>query len=72
MPTPTPLNLASIPEGAVYVTKRQAAEMIGMSPSWINKQMAEGKLRYYSISTRRTLFLKADILNLIQVTEQAG
>jgi hypothetical protein len=70
-PTPTPLNFESLPSGAVYVTKRQAAEMLSMSPSWINKQMAEGRLRHYTISTRRVLFLRSDVLNLVKVSEQA-
>lgn len=72
MPTPSPINLDTIPTGAVYVTKRQAAEMLGLSPSWVNKQMADGKLRFFKISTRRVLFLRDDVLNLVAITEQAG
>jgi len=69
---PDPINLNTIPAAAVYVTKRQAADMLGLSTSWVNKQMAEGKLRSFKISARRVLFLKDDVLNLVAVTEQAG
>ncbi len=72
MPDPTPINLNTIPAAAVYVTKRQAADMLGLSPSWVSKQMAEGRLRSFKISTRRVLFLKEDVLALVAVTEQAG
>ncbi len=72
MLNPTPINLDSVPEGAVYITKRQASNETGMSISWFNKLMAEGRIRTFKVSTRKVLFLRADVINLIAKTEQAG
>jgi hypothetical protein len=72
VPNLTPLTLADIPEGAVYVTKRQAAELIGMSPSWVSKQMSLGNLRAYKISSRRNLYLKAEVLALVSASPNVG
>lgn len=72
MPNLTPINLDAIPEGAVYITKRQAALETGMSVSWFNKLMAEGRIRAFKVSTRKVLFLRADVINLIAKTELAG
>lgn len=71
-PKPTPINLNAIPEGAVWFTKRQASNETGMSISWFNKLIAEGKLRTFKVSTRKVLFLREEVINLIAKTEQAG
>ncbi len=68
----SPLNLNAAPEGAVYVTKRQASDMTGMSTAWFGRKMRAGELRYFRISERKCLFLRDDILALVTVTEKGA
>lgn len=75
MANPNPpliLNPDTAPEGAVYLSKRGVSAMTSMSIPWINKLMATGQLRYFKVSSRRVLFLRSDIIELISKTEQAG
>ena len=69
---PLILHSDTAPEGAVFLSKRGVAAMTSMSIPWINKLMANGQLRYFKVSTRRVLFLKSDVIEFIQKTEQAG
>lgn len=66
------LNPDLVPEGAVYVGKQQAALLIGMTVSWLDKQVGLGRIEPYDISTRKLLFLKDDVLNLVARTKRAA
>lgn len=66
------LKSLHIPEDAVYVGKCQAALLIGMTPSWLDKQVALGRIDPYRVSARKLLFLRADVLDLVAQTKRAS